>query len=172
VVFALWQLNGDELSFQQEFPFCEDVDPETVFGSENNLPTELTAWAPSPESSTHIVPATYRWNEDRGTYDVIDIQPPPELIPDYSASFSEAFGGARNAMEDGEIGQALRILDTGLLNPNLTTVEQIILLYHRALALEARNRPEEALLEYVGIYESAPESAWGILAALHLERIE
>lgn len=44
--------------------------------------------------------------------------------------------------------------------------------YYRALALEALNRPDEALAEYVAIYEAAPESAWGRLAALHLERVE
>lgn len=41
--------------------------------------------------------------------------------------------------------------------------------YYRALALEFLNRPDEALAEYVVIYEAAPESVWGQLAALHLE---
>ncbi|MBZ0276676.1 MAG: hypothetical protein K8I60_11050 [Anaerolineae bacterium] len=43
--------------------------------------------------------------------------------------------------------------------------------YWRALALEALNRPDEALAEYVAIYEAAPESAWGMLAALHIEKV-
>jgi hypothetical protein len=41
--------------------------------------------------------------------------------------------------------------------------------YFRALALEALGRDDEALAEYVAIYEAAPESAWGMLAALHFE---
>ena len=44
--------------------------------------------------------------------------------------------------------------------------------YWRALALEALNRPDEALAEYIAIYEAAPESAWGMLAALHLEVVD
>ncbi|MEQ8671820.1 MAG: hypothetical protein RLP44_05090 [Aggregatilineales bacterium] len=46
------------------------------------------------------------------------------------------------------------------------------LAYWRALALESLNRPDEALAEYVAIYEAAPESAWGMLAALHFEPVE
>ena len=42
-------------------------------------------------------------------------------------------------------------------------------LYQQALRFEAENRPDEALAEYVSIYEAAPESAWGMLARLHLE---
>jgi hypothetical protein len=30
-------------------------------------------------------------------------------------------------------------------------------------------RTDEALAEYVTIYDAAPESAWGMLAALHFE---
>lgn len=41
--------------------------------------------------------------------------------------------------------------------------------YYRALTLEALNRPDEALADYVAIYTTVPESAWGKLAALHLE---
>ena len=39
--------------------------------------------------------------------------------------------------------------------------------YRRALALESLGRADEALAEYVAIYEAAPNSAWGMLAALH-----
>jgi hypothetical protein len=44
--------------------------------------------------------------------------------------------------------------------------------YLRALALEALGRDDEALAEYVTIYEAAPESAWGMLARLHLKAVE
>ncbi len=44
--------------------------------------------------------------------------------------------------------------------------------YRRALALEALGRGDEALAEYVAIHEAVPESAWGILAALHFEVID
>ncbi|MBZ0275340.1 MAG: VCBS repeat-containing protein, partial [Anaerolineae bacterium] len=42
--------------------------------------------------------------------------------------------------------------------------------YWRGVTLELMGRPDEALAEYVAIYEAAPESAWGMLAALHFEK--
>jgi tetratricopeptide (TPR) repeat protein len=46
------------------------------------------------------------------------------------------------------------------------------LTYIRAITLELMARTDEALAEYVALYEAAPESAWGMLAALHLEPVE
>lgn len=46
------------------------------------------------------------------------------------------------------------------------------LIYWRALTLELMGRTDEALAEYIAIYEAAPESAWGMLAALHLEVVD
>lgn len=42
--------------------------------------------------------------------------------------------------------------------------------YYRALALEELGRDDEALAEYIALYEADPESPWHILAGLHLER--
>ena len=44
--------------------------------------------------------------------------------------------------------------------------------YFTALALESLNRPDEALNEYIAVYEIAPNSAWGMLAGLHLEMLD
>ncbi|MBK8136701.1 MAG: hypothetical protein IPK52_12810 [Chloroflexi bacterium] len=42
----------------------------------------------------------------------------------------------------------------------------------RALALMAVGQTDEALTQFVALYENAPESPWGKLAALHLEPAE
>ncbi len=55
------------------------------------------------------------------------------------------------------------------ISPDTNPDEISELHYYRALTLEALNRPDEALAEYIAIYEGAPESAWGKLAGLHLE---
>jgi len=47
----------------------------------------------------------------------------------------------------------------------------IQLQYYRALALEALGRDDAALAAYVKVYEGVPESAWGMLAALHFEMV-
>lgn len=46
------------------------------------------------------------------------------------------------------------------------------LLYWRALTYEFMGRTDDALAEYIAIYEAMPNSAWGMLAALHFEPIE
>jgi hypothetical protein len=60
---------------------------------------------------------------------------------------------------------------TFVIQPEQQLNDQLLDYYLRALALEALNRPDEALAEYIAITEAAPESAWGMLAALHLEPI-
>jgi hypothetical protein len=50
-----------------------------------------------------------------------------------------------------------------------SSIDPLSIRYIRAFALEELNRLDEALTEYVSIYEAAPESAWGRLARLHLE---
>jgi hypothetical protein len=79
----------------------------------------------------------------------------------------------RTAFAQVDFALALEILTTALSQPeprDPSLVEAFH--YYRALTLEAVNRPDEAQTEYVAIYEAAPESAWGMLAALHLERGE
>jgi hypothetical protein len=41
--------------------------------------------------------------------------------------------------------------------------------FYRALALEALDRPAEALGEYVALFEELPGTAWKTLASLHFE---
>jgi hypothetical protein len=43
--------------------------------------------------------------------------------------------------------------------------------YARAIALEALDLPEEALTEYLTLYNDMPDSVWGLLAAMHLEAV-
>ena len=68
----------------------------------------------------------------------------------------------------GDYEGTLHRFETGL---NISETDSQIFHYYYAMTLEALNRPDEALVEYVEIYEAAPESAWGMLAALHLEPV-
>ncbi len=83
-------------------------------------------------------------------------------------------GDMINALRSGEMDNALAHSESVFDSPLVTPASDIALLirHYRALALEALGRDAEALAEYVTIYEIAPESAWGMLAALYLERIE
>lgn len=70
--------------------------------------------------------------------------------------------------------EALALIDVVLSGPQATTSPQVVkaFTYYRALALEVLGRDDEALALYVSLYEAAPESAWGMLAALHFEMAE
>ncbi|MBE0690608.1 MAG: hypothetical protein IH587_10860, partial [Anaerolineae bacterium] len=72
----------------------------------------------------------------------------------------------------GEMDAALSASEAVLDSPLVTPTSDFAFLarHYRALALEALGRPDEALAEYVAIYEAAPESGWGMLAALHIAR--
>lgn len=52
--------------------------------------------------------------------------------------------------------------------PDTTDPERLSWGYLTALAVEALERPDEALAEYIALYEAAPDSTWGMLAALHI----
>jgi hypothetical protein len=49
---------------------------------------------------------------------------------------------------------------------------RLAVLYRQASALDALNRPDEALAAYVEIITLAPETPWAKLAALHVEPVE
>jgi tetratricopeptide (TPR) repeat protein len=67
--------------------------------------------------------------------------------------------------------EALRLIDLALQAPldDAGAYFEPAFRYYRALILEILERPQEALTEYRAISETAPESAWAQLAALHLE---
>ena len=79
--------------------------------------------------------------------------------------------GVSSAFKQGDYDLVLQMTDLALMNAS-GQEESLVLAfrYYRALALEALERPDEALAEYVAIYETAPESAWGMLAGLHIGR--
>ncbi len=68
-------------------------------------------------------------------------------------------------LEDDE--RALELVDQRLNENKDDERTGFALRYRRALALESLGRSEEALAEYVAIHDAAPDSAWGMLAALH-----
>ncbi len=77
-----------------------------------------------------------------------------------------------DALEAEDYPEALVMLDRAIAQ----SLDNPDYLYHYryqlAFVLKKLNRPDEALAEYVAIYEAAPDSAWGMLAALHLEVVE
>jgi hypothetical protein len=103
--------------------------------------------------------------------DVTSVAPPAVTSTPVTWEYEPCcyFGQYRIFYDDHDFTSALHIVDTLLSYSISDEGIKAQLRYWRAVTLEALNRPDEALAEYIAIYEGAPESAWGRLAALHLE---
>ncbi len=128
-----------------------------------------------------IVPVAYQWDDDERTYILppsFQIPPTPTFIPIPPANpvsqppyqISDAtFRDIRAAFAVKDYDHALEILNSTLAQPDAITQPLATAFhYYRAMTLEVLNQPNKALVDYEAIYETAPDTAWGILAKLHL----
>jgi tetratricopeptide (TPR) repeat protein len=94
----------------------------------------------------------------------------PSLRPEYLRDIHSAVYYARAALQDGDYEQALIITDRAqayFARFADTDNAQLHLAYLRALALLQLERDDEALNQFLALYETKPDSIWGRLAALH-----
>lgn len=164
-------------------PLCGWQDLTTLFGDETDLHELQAAMLTliGPDQAV-ITPATYTWSDEAQTYVLttpaeatptpmaaipteVPTQQPVYTLSDYSFSQLRAAFGAENYASVIEIADAAFAAEP---ERNSAWFEPAFR-YYRALALEALNRPDEALIEYVTLIETAQESSWEILATLHLE---
>jgi tetratricopeptide (TPR) repeat protein len=181
----LFGLHNNRLEVMLQSPLCTKMSIGELFQREA---LELTVWDvvhPSSENNSQYEQTVYYWDAAQNNYVSPIAQPEAEAPPISSENNSETsetllndealFGimdQANTAIYKGDYEVAVDILDHALEQayPAVNMIAINGLHYYRALALEALERPEEALAEYVAIYEAAPESAWGRLAGLHIER--
>lgn len=108
----------------------------------------------------------------------VALQPTATSDPMWTAhgDLTRAFNRVQSTWSNSDIPLPVNEIEAILNDPRYPNLSNSYLIplsrYYYALVLESRNRPDEALAEYIAIYEAAPESAWGMLAALHLERVE
>jgi hypothetical protein len=177
----LWQLKGTELKQILDIPLCEQREISALFQNENQ---EIHAWSlrSTYDHWANFAPTIFRWETLSHSY-----KPPMQITLTSTnnahedttvlpASLSEAdlfneMSTITDEMWHKQYTEALERIDNALAHhvPNVLPLLTNGLQYYRGITLEALNRPDEALVEYVTIYQNAPESAWGKLAALHLE---
>ncbi len=177
----LWQLKGTELKPMPEIPLCEKRSIADLFQDDNR---ELHAWSlrTTFEHEKNFVPTIFRWESLSHTY-----KPPMQIsfastsnphedttpLPSYfgEADLFDEMGTITDKMWQKQYSQALERIDNALAHhaPDALPLLTNGLHYYRGITLEALNRPDEALAEYITIYKDAPVSAWGKLAALHLD---
>ncbi len=152
-----------------------------VLQNQNVCRSEIAALFPDGEGSsqidggewmftTEVMPVRYQWDAETNTFIRVPVQPVDDAVP---ASKYITYAEAMRAEDYSEAlhlvdSQALRSWDYDQDNPESMYRYR----YQRAFVLKKLNRPDEALTEYLAILESAPDSAWGMLAALHVEVVD
>lgn len=174
---TLWRLHNGELVNILLAPLCEAPELDNV------LEIHAGGYQQSSENidTTNVIPAIYTWNEETEmimlaeepqitpTSDPISPIPIEQSDPVYTL---HNFSTLRSAFVERDFALVVEIADEALASAIDDNQLAYAFRYYRALALEALDRPDEALAEYVAIYETAPDSAWGMLAVLHFEPVE
>jgi hypothetical protein len=173
---TFWRLEGDVWSHFFFARTCQWVDPDDVLEEGG---TYLVAGDVFPvgEYEGEVRPIRYQWDAELRTY-VAPPQPtttpfPTLMITSTPTPTRQLAVGmhtyllVRTAFTERDFLQMLTIIDDALAHPPLDDSLVVAFMYYRALALEALGRSDEALAQYVAIYEMEPDSAWGVLARLH-----
>jgi tetratricopeptide (TPR) repeat protein len=189
--FRLWLLDGYELKPFLYFPLCTLRTIEDIFRDSGRTLNGWSVWHAMSNSSWDNVykTALIQWDESSQIY----ISPPPQIV-DPTESYIPSIGYTTDPLTN-SAGQ----LETGALFNTLTQAREVFakqqytdaqniledalsrraadaqpivvyaLRYYRALTLEKLGRTQEAANAYAAIVHDAPQSAWGILAAVHLD---
>ncbi|MCC6612438.1 MAG: hypothetical protein IT320_03110 [Anaerolineae bacterium] len=167
---SLWHLDGETLSRFFMTSVCDDADIDDLITRNGIRGTHVLE---RPNTFWLLVPTTYTWDAASHAY-VASALPPmtPEPTPTSEPpSYPESdVTSTIYAYASKDYDRALTQLDELLIYADVLPSDiQHYARYLRALVLEQLNRPDEALADYIAVFETAPESGWGRLAALHLE---
>lgn len=175
-VMTLYQLSGTRqspLTTMGSYTICSDESLDVIFTDEETF----ISWELPSDSGCNLglrTQATFTWDEVEQQF--IQNTPTPCIREESSHRQELELFSCGTIREDFcgfylEGQEALDAIDSVLAHPPEFADENFLQAVHysRGLALESLNRLDEALNEYVAIYEAAPASAWGMLAALHLE---
>jgi hypothetical protein len=170
-LMTLYRIQDFSLMTDDYYYFCESRTLDTIFSD----PQTFSAWELPMGSNCHDQlrsEVTYTWNENEAQF----VRSTPlscnmDDTPDDQNLFSCGLTGESFCGYYLENQEALDAIEAVLAQPPEFADDDFLLTVHywRGLRLEALGRRDEALAEYIGIYEDAPESTWGALAALHFE---
>jgi hypothetical protein len=179
----LWHLQNNQLVQILEAPVCQPRPFEELFSQDGR---ELFAAAVTIQAdrgyTSRYDDVTYRWNPGIQTWEPpspVPATPVPgpfgTSVPNLTDAYVlEKLGAALSSLRDNDPEAALALIDDALDSYD-PSVERIVvdgLHYYRARALEELDRHDDAIAEYAAVYETESESAWGMLAALHLEIVD
>jgi hypothetical protein len=167
----LWNFTGDTLAPTFSTTLCKRIAPQATVDDVNAV-SKIYGWAYS-RVSENFVPIEYVWDLSYLTYALppeveASLTPAQDFV--YIPSFMRQNGPA--LFVAGDYQTIVDARDEAYYNQY--PQEDLAFIgwrYLTALAWEASGQTEDALTEFVTVQQLAPESAWGILAALHLETI-
>lgn len=160
-VLDVWELDGTELKRIFSEVLCEDVQPAQVTNDLNNM-QEIYAWG-FDEAVFDLIPVTYIWDAAAHTFVIPGTTQTDGQFQRRSPIYTYLMHDY-----DGLLEYHAQVASS-ITDPQDSTL--LSWRYITALALEDLGRPDEALAEYVAIYQAAPETGWGMLAGLHLESV-
>ena len=175
----LWYLEESSLRLMVDAVICNEVEAQALIEGDIN---EWQGWISAYPFG--VLEASFLWDSEQQGYFLSEAiselleQLYQEFDEPYALTAEEELIRSTNSLRilfinNEEFEQRITEISTYLTDD---TIENYDLIYrahfYLALAYEQLNRPDEALAEYIVIYESAPESAWGMLADLHLEVVE
>lgn len=170
----IFTLNGSSLNPIFEAPLCDDITLDALFADQDMM--VLSAWFDRQVDTEDypLLPTQYVWNgetyisdESQNTPPLSDLTHQPELQRQHNISLFLP-GIPTETEYELVIERTSLFLQEPLVTP-LIQYENLIALHHRAFAYERLGMTEEALADYVTLYTEAPDTAWGMLAGLHIE---
>jgi tetratricopeptide (TPR) repeat protein len=186
---TMWRVENGKLVNILLAPLCEMASVEQLFpdgeGSKRLIAGDYKIMDVD-DLDEQIVPAIYHWDSASEKYILAPqatptasptLTPTPiptetPIAPSYQYQISDnGLVQLRAAFKQRDFSLVKQIADSAL-SQNPVSQDRLVpaFRYYRALALEALNRPDAALAEYIAIAESQPDSAWAKLADLHLEQ--
>lgn len=177
VLFRLDEENEFDFFFKADI--CEGITLEDIF-PQGTASTEIFAWdAPTYNDDVDypLVATRFIWDAQEHTYITAESQPVPTAI---QATDSLAYPDEnrleyyqiRPSLED-KPEQVLEIVDNFLSHiddaHDFSNLDIQAAYYYRAFAYEKLGHNDEALADYVTLYTQAGNTAWGMLAGLHIE---
>lgn len=181
----IWRLENHTFAQVLIAPVCQ---PRAFADLFNEDGSQLFAAAVSVISVTNSFErygdTVYSWDSNQQMY-MPQLDLPLTATP-YPTSASSEWPGITDAaildiltdslrfIRNDDPAAALAQIDDALANhdPMVDEIATLGLRYYRAVALEALNRPDEALAEYAALVETVPDSCWGMLARLHIEVVD
>jgi hypothetical protein len=164
----VWRLAQDGLEKAGSSTICTAQTVEETFPVIGEM--HILDSRPEPGNNWSGGPILMTWDSELLSYQRPSLEPTPTVSATTEDVLS-CYGIYGFCGSSDEPLEALEMIDTVLSNPPPDATPQFVTGFHyyRALLLEDIGRDDEALQQYVDIYTAAPESAWGMLALLHLQ---